>query len=322
LRLILGATLIFLAAPAAARDPVLSLPLDCTLGKTCFIQQFTDGDPGPGAADFTCGPLSYDGHKGTDFALPSLAAFVAGVDVFPAAPGTVTGVRDGMPDQLQGTENAPDIADRECGNGVVVSHGDGWETQYCHLKRHSVTVRKGQGVGPNTVIGQVGLSGQTEFPHLHLSVRREGQVVDPFNATGTIACGQTPEQSLWQYTPAYRPGGLIAAGFAAEVPNYDAVRAGTAGAASLSARAPALVIWTYGFGSRTGDDLLIEIIGPDGVVLSETVTLEKPQAQYFRAIGRRTPTQGWPAGDYLGLIRLIRAGVELESLGTEISLTP
>ena len=322
MRLILATTLIALAAPAAARDPVLGLPLDCTLGKTCFIQQFTDADPGPGAADFTCGPLSYDGHKGTDFALPSLDAMTAGVDVFPAAPGTVTGVRDGMPDQLQNTENPPDVSDRECGNGLVISHGSGWETQYCHLKRHSVTVRKGQSVGTDTVIGKVGLSGQTEFPHLHLSVRRHGQVVDPFNATGNIACGQTPEQSLWRDTPAYRPGGLIAAGFAPDVPSYDAVRAGTAAAAALEADGSALVIWAYAFGGKAGDELLLEIGGPDGAVLSETVTLERAQAQFFRAVGRRNPPGGWPTGDYLGLIRLIRDGVELESMATEVTVNP
>src|SRR5690606_12130563 len=117
-----------------------------------------------------------------------------------------------------------------------------------------------------------------------------------------LACGASPAKSLWKDPPAYRPGGLISAGFSAAIPDYNSVRAGTAGAASLPRNGPALVIWAYGFGSRAGDELLIEIVGPDGVVLSETVTLDSPQAQYFRAIGRRTPTEGWSAGDYMGLI--------------------
>ena len=322
MRFALYTILIFLAAPAAARDPILSLPIDCTLGKTCFIQQYTDADPGPGAADFTCGPLSYDGHKGTDFALPSLAAVEAGVDVFPAAPGTVVGVRDGMIDQLQNTENPPDVTDKECGNGLVVRHGDGWETQYCHLKYRSVTVRKGQRVGNDTVIGQVGLSGQTEFPHLHLSVRHNGAVVDPFNATGNISCGETPEKSLWKDSLNYRPGGLISAGFSDAIPGHDKVRAGTAGATGLLATADALVLWTYAFGSKVGDEILLEIAGPDGVMLSQTVTLDRAQAQFFRAVGLRAQDSGWPIGDYLGLIRLIRDGEELEDLTVEITITP
>ena len=84
MRLLLPA-LMLAAAPATARDPILSLPVDCTLGDDCFILQYADADPGRGAADYTCGPMSYDGHKGTDFAVPSFAAMAEGVDVIAAA---------------------------------------------------------------------------------------------------------------------------------------------------------------------------------------------------------------------------------------------
>ena len=87
-----------LTAPMALAEPRLALPLDCTLGETCFIQNYVDADGGPGAADFTCGGLSYDGHKGTDFALLSHSAAQAGVNVLAAAPGVVRAVRDGVAD--------------------------------------------------------------------------------------------------------------------------------------------------------------------------------------------------------------------------------
>ena len=87
--------------PGVARNLILNPPLACDLATTCFIQNYMDRDPGPGAADFTCHLLSYDGHSGTDFALPGMAMMAAGVDVIAAAPGTVTGVRDGMADQAQ-----------------------------------------------------------------------------------------------------------------------------------------------------------------------------------------------------------------------------
>ena len=55
------------ALPAAAQEgPALLFPVDCTLGETCFLQQFVDRDPGPGARAFDCGPQSYDGHTGTE----------------------------------------------------------------------------------------------------------------------------------------------------------------------------------------------------------------------------------------------------------------
>ncbi len=108
-------TLIFALAASAAGAFDLVLPLDCTLGDTCFIQQYMDRDTGPASQDFTCGPLSYNDHEGTDFALPSLAAMQAGVTVRAASPGVVRSARDGMADIASNAENAPALAGRECG---------------------------------------------------------------------------------------------------------------------------------------------------------------------------------------------------------------
>ena len=72
----------------------MGLPIACDPGETCHIQQYVDADPGPGAQDYRCGTLSYEGHKGTDFALTDLSAMVAGVDVLAAAPGVVAAQGD------------------------------------------------------------------------------------------------------------------------------------------------------------------------------------------------------------------------------------
>ena len=121
-----------LAASPAAGDFLLQFPIDCTLGETCYTQQFVDHDPTAGAANVRCGPLTYDGHKGTDFALPTLADQATGVNVLAAAGSTVLGTRNSLDDVLQVGPNPPDAANRECGNGVVIRHIDGFETQYCH----------------------------------------------------------------------------------------------------------------------------------------------------------------------------------------------
>lgn len=188
---------ISLAVPAAASDFRLQFPLDCTLGQDCHIQQFVDHDPGPGAADFTCGTLSYEGHKGTDIALPYLADMRSGAAVLAAADGVVLGTRNTMPDQYATDANADGIDGRECGNGVVLRHGGGWETQYCHMKRGSVRVQSGMKVRAYDVLGEVGLSGKTQFPHLHLSVRKDGAVVDPFALDSLGTCGGPSGQTLW-----------------------------------------------------------------------------------------------------------------------------
>ena len=44
-----------LAAPAAAQDLRLSLPVACAIGQTCFIQHYVDTDPGKAARDHRCG---------------------------------------------------------------------------------------------------------------------------------------------------------------------------------------------------------------------------------------------------------------------------
>jgi Peptidase family M23 len=300
-----------LAAPAGAFD--LALPVDCTLGDTCYIQQFHDHDPGPAARDFTCGPLSYDGHDGTDFALPTRAAMAEGVAVLAAAPGKVTGTRDGVPDF------APATPGRECGNGVVIDHGDGWQTQYCHLKEGSVTVSPGDIVETGVFLGQIGQSGMAAFPHLHLSLRRNGKELDPFAPEAT-ACGASGAD-LWAKDLPHDPGGLIGIGLGAEVPAFDAIKAGLP-SPDLPATAPALVVWAYLFGARAGDALVLTITGPAGAVITERVLLEKTQALAFRAVGRKLKADSWPPGTYEGTATLIRDQQEMDRMAISITIFP
>ncbi|AJE48369.1 M23 family metallopeptidase [Celeribacter indicus] len=308
-----------LAAPALARDPVLSLPLDCTPGESCYIQNYVDTDPGPGAADFTCGPLSYDGHKGTDFALPAMGDVWTGVDVFATAPGTVRAIRDGEEDVSQGNGDAPDVTGKECGNGVVIDHGGGWTSQYCHLRKGSVAVRTGQRVGAATVLGQVGLSGATEFPHLHFVLRRDGAVIDPFNPGGVVACGEGPPRggTLWSQEISYRPGGLLSVGIATRIPAFDQVKAGTAAATALTTAAPALVVYGFAYGSRAGDVLRLSLAGPEGEIVSRDAPLDTPQAQVFRAVGKASPGT-WHPGGYRASVALLRDGRVIDRMTADM----
>ena len=313
--------LIFAAAatPAAARDPILALPIDCTLGETCYIQNYVDADGGPGAADFTCGGLSYDGHKGTDFAALSHRAARAGVNVLSAAPGVVKATRDGVADSWRDTPvGFPEGQD--CGNGVVIDHGGGWETQYCHLAEGSVSVQPGQRIPMGSVLGQVGMSGRTEFPHLHISIRHDGQVIDPFNTDGIISCGEAGDDQLWQSPISYQPGGLIQAGFAAGVPEYDPIKWGEAHAEALPGEAPALVLWGHMFGARAGDQMRLLIDGPGGIFSDKTVTIDEQKAQLFRASGRKLHADNRVSGTYRGTVILLRDGVEIDRMEATTTL--
>lgn len=299
------------AAPAGAFE--LGFPLDCTLGQTCFIQNYFDHDPGPAAQDFTCGPLTYDGHDGTDIRLPTLAEMEAGVAVHPVAAGRVMGVRDGMPDISKDDPAAPALDGRDCGNGVLIDHGGGWQTQYCHMKQGSVAVKSGDQVGVDSLLGQVGLSGNTVFPHLHLSVRKDGTEIDPFTPDTPTTCGagRDPAADLWQGDLAYDGFGFLDAGIADTPPEYDAIRNGLPPRLVFGKDAPALLVWGFFFGARTGDHLLLRLEGPEGVIAEQDVILDRNQAQAMQFTGRKARGD-WPAGDYTGTLALMRDGTELE----------
>lgn len=310
---------LLLAAYPAASNPILGLPIDCTLGETCYIQQYVDRDPGEGVRDFTCGKLSYDGHKGTDFAVPTLEAMRAGVNVIASATGVVRGVRDGVEDRVYGPDNAEAVKGRECGNGVVLVHEDGWETQYCHMKQGSVRVRSGDRVERGDILGQVGISGKAQFPHVHLSVRRDGAVVDPFDTGSDATCDQV-ESSLWQEPITYAAGGLIDAGFADHVPKFDAVQEGTAAAEHLPPDAAAIVLFVLAYGGRADDTLRLTIDGPTGRFMAQDMKLDRDQARLFRASGRRAGSGNWPEGTYSGEIILLREGQEVDRITARITV--
>ncbi len=244
----------------------LSLPLACTPGKDCFIQQYVDVQPGPGEKDYRCGTATYEGHDGTDFRVLSIAAAAAGVPVLAAAAGRVKGTRDGMEDHLIATrEDEALVKGRECGNGVLIDHGDGWETQYCHMRRGSLKVGEGDSVAAGTPLGLVGYSGDAAFAHLHLSVRQNGKAVDPFLGTsvdGTcVSNGATPAASLWaagvREQLAYRDAAIIEAGFAASPVSPEQAEQGAI--AMPEAQSSALVFYARLINMRSGDSLRLSV---------------------------------------------------------------
>jgi len=67
--------------------------------------------------------------------------------------------------------------DSSHGNVVVVSHGFGMTSRYCHLNK--IFVRAGQKVKRGDKIAEVGTTGRSTGPHLHYEVRVNGIPVNP-----------------------------------------------------------------------------------------------------------------------------------------------
>jgi hypothetical protein len=298
------AVLVFVQGAAAQTLPPLELPVDCEIGAACVVQNYVDQDPGPGARDHVCGPLSYDGHKGTDIRVPGRPEMAAGVAVLAAAPGVVQALRDGEADHSN-SQSGPDA-----GNTVVLAHGDGWESQYSHLRQGSVAVAVGERVAAGTRLGLIGWSGRAEFPHVEFALRHRGRAIDPF--TGTPAgggCGRD-SASLWspaaQAALAYRAGGHLRAGFAAEVPGLARALDGDYNAPP-DTQTPALVFWAAAWGLREGDRESIRLIGPNGRKLAgRSDDLPGNKAQWLRYIGKKRPASGFPPGRYRGEYRVER----------------
>lgn len=303
------------SAGAADAAPSLDLPLDCTPGESCWISKFVDLDTGPGVRDFMCNGRASDGHKGVDIAIRDRKAMDDGVTVLAAAPGVVRAVRDGMKD-VSVREAGPDsLNGKDCGNGVAIKHGGGWETQYCHLKRGSLRVRGGDRVERGQPLGLVGLSGNTEYPHLHMSVRHKGEVVDPFlglagRPSGEGECGPG-DAPLWSPAAldalAYTPAAIYNVGFAPSPPKAEDVRDGRLRDTWLPSDAPALVLWAEVFGIEAGDELRLRLIAPDGTPLVDNKkTLDERKARWFAYVGRKRTAEAWPAGRYYADVTLVR----------------
>jgi murein DD-endopeptidase MepM/ murein hydrolase activator NlpD len=303
------------ATDLAPRPPVLNplelaLPLECRLGETCWVANYVDVDPATTAHDFRCHVRTYEGHDGTDFAIRDLSVMAAGVPVLASAPGVVRNARDGMADlALTDALSRERIAGRECGNGVVLDHEDGWQTQYCHLRRGTVRVKEGERVARGQPLGLVGLSGQTEFPHVHMTVRHRSQVIDPFTGQSSrTGCGRAGT-SMWQTDQAvsYEPFALYHAGVASSPPDIDSVRAGKMEDSSPSATSASLVLWVDILGVEAGDRVRFHLTGPDGVVVLDHVTaIAKTQARHFAYAGAHRHADPWKPGTYRGEVTLVR----------------
>jgi murein DD-endopeptidase MepM/ murein hydrolase activator NlpD len=63
------------------------------------------------------------------------------------------------------------------GHYVIIKHDNGYQSLYAHLS--SIGVRKGTSVAQGAAIGLSGNSGQSTGPHLHFSIFKNGQALDP-----------------------------------------------------------------------------------------------------------------------------------------------
>jgi hypothetical protein len=298
--------------PAPAPSPAFILPIACEIGKTCEIQNYVDRDPGPAARDYQCSSSTYEAHSGIDFRILDMTAQRRGVDVLAAAAGKVVRVRDGVADVSVRDIDRATLKGRDCGNGVVIEHEGGLSTQYCHMRNASLKVRPGQMVQAGEAIGQVGLSGNTEYPHLHITFKRGDMVIDPFAPLPDQAGRCGGGAGIWQGDVAkelvYKGGAVLNVGFAAspvtmaDIENGQIIRPSRDDAK--------LIAYARAINLRAGDVQVFILRGPDGSVIASHngPPLAAAQAQRFLYIGKNRPATGWQQGVYRAQYHVMRSG--------------
>ncbi|MEZ0168904.1 M23 family metallopeptidase [Microvirga sp. TS319] len=318
-----------LSGAASAQGISLRLPVACEIGRTCIIQHYVDHDSSPAARDYRCGTVTYDGHDGTDIRLPTLAAQKAGVAVVASADGRVLRIRDGMEDVSVAGQGRDSVANAECGNGAVVDHGNGWQTQYCHMAKGSLSVKPGDAVRAGDPIGRIGLSGMTEFPHLHFTVRKDGHVVDPFTSgPAAEACGTKQTASLWEPSAlrnlGYEPGGVLNEGFAPGPVTMESIESGAAEQSPPATTSPALVAYVRAIGLKGGDVQSLTLFDTDGKPLARNTAppLDRDKAQWMMFAGVKQPAGGFRPGLYRAIYRVERDGKPAIEQAFGVSLGP
>lgn len=298
----------------------LQVPVQCEFGVNCWIQQYADHDPTAGATDYTCSGETYDGHDGTDFRVLNITS---DVEVVAGATGTVRAIRDGVDDRLATTPEALTAVSKvECGNGVVIAHDGGYETQYCHMKKGSVVVKVGDKVVAGTALGKVGYSGAAAFPHLHLSVRHTGEKLDPFSSPLAQDCHAAP-QSLWSPEAAkalaYQPASLMELSWAKGPVSPEALDQASPANENPALSWPALVGYARLINLKKGDAVALTALGPAGEIAANSTVLDHDKAQYVLFAGKKIHPD-WPAGNYLEKIEVKRDGKIILSRENSVAL--
>jgi hypothetical protein len=277
-----------LLAGGQAEALELELPLACTLGTDCWVQQYPDHDKGPGAVDFTCGTATYNGHSGTDFRVRDTRS---NIQVVAAADGTVKAIRNTVEDKLAANDaDLKAVSTIECGNGVVISHPGGFETQYCHMRKGSITVRAGQPVKAGENLGRVGFSGRAAFTHLEFILRRAGKKLDPFSGELGRDCN-ADDTSLWskkaQSLLTYQPTTVLDFGWHSGKVETAMVEKGEITREAPRSDWPALVAYARLINLQKDDEITLTMRAGEAAPTTNKVKLDRNKAQYVLFAGKK-----------------------------------
>ena len=128
--------------------------------------------------------LYYSSHDGIDFGLPLNAPIYA----------------------VESGEASYFYQEGGLGNTIMISHPNGYLTLYGHLSNEDLVTKSKTTVIKNQKIGKVGMSGNTNGPHLHFTTYKGSKIlnnkVDPFGWFGSFTDPWSSQSAyLWKIKP-------------------------------------------------------------------------------------------------------------------------
>jgi murein DD-endopeptidase MepM/ murein hydrolase activator NlpD len=190
-----------LAAPDTAQAVTYNFPLRLAPGLPDYagfrVSAFVDHHPASGQVlDYNGGTRTYDGHRGTDYALYPFnwnKVDAGEMQVIAAADGTIVGKANVDPTDHNPCDGG---SSSDPWNYVALRHADGRMTIYGHMRYNSLTPKGiGQTVAQGEYLGTVASSGNSSGPHLHFEARVDSSPssawIDPY------AGPNSQPESLW-----------------------------------------------------------------------------------------------------------------------------
>jgi hypothetical protein len=149
------------------------------------------------------------------------------------------------------------------------------------------------------VLGKIGLSGRTQFPHVHVSMRHNGIRIDLFAPSGRLTCHSSVD-TLWDTAIEYDAGGLLSLRFFDHSPKIETLR--------------------FGIGVQKGDIVTLRIDGPRSTSSEHSVTMDRNQAHFMRLGGKKLSRRVWRSGEYHATATMTRDSQIISELKSAITV--
>lgn len=298
------------ATSYAVEDFKLAFPVKCALNQNCYISSYFDNDRSIGSkADYRCGQVvENDNQNGIHISLSNFINSKLKVPVLAAADGRVVSIAEGLEDLVINRNKVNQFDGNACGNGIIIEHGGGWFTRYCHLQQDSVLVSVGDEVKKRQYIASIGSSGMTDWPRLDFSVSQNNYLFDPFSGKTTLeSCGGSISP-LWEEDLPYTPFQILNTGFVIGTPAPKAAELGTLqDYQHIPHFSSNLSFWALLFNIRDGDRLIMTLTDPDGHVIEEIdQVLPINASRQLVFLNAKNKSTFWTPGLYIGEVRIER----------------